>query len=109
MPEKDLMQNYAEDILKQCKVQFLHIPNSTFKGGKKRSSNLTNLPDLMFAYKNKFYMREFGIPGSHEPRKHKQWLKMQKWNRQAPRIVDIKMVWSRDELIEDFKQIGLIA
>lgn len=107
MIEKPI-QDTAINILEANNVQYIHIPNSTFQGGKKRSSKLKNHPDLTFTYGKKFYMREFGIHGRHEARKHEQWLRMQEWEKQAPSITDISMIWSNAELMDDFKRIGLI-
>jgi len=109
MSEKFEMQSYAESILNQRDIEFLHIPNSTFKGGKKRSSKLKDQPDLLFTFRDKMYLREFGVKGSHLDRKERQAQKMLKWQKQAPAITDIRLIWSRAELEEDFKKIGLLT
>jgi hypothetical protein len=48
---------------------------------KKKKSCLTSFPDVIFLYKGKFYMREFGIPGRHMDRKEKQEVEMMKWQK----------------------------
>ena len=111
MIEKPI-QDTAIKILEAHDIEYLHIPNIVFKNPKldpNTRKRLKEYPDLMFTYGKFKYMREFGIHGRHEARKNDQWLKMQKWKRQADSITDIRMIWSQAELEDDFRGIGLIV
>jgi len=108
MSEKTEMQDIAIRILEAHDIEYIHLPNRMF-GKYKTPLKLKTLPDLIFTYNNKFYMREFGIHGRHEDRKREQWERMQKWKRQADSNTDIAMIWSRAELEDDFRRIGLLV
>ena len=109
MSEKSEMQSYAESILNQHKIRNIHVPNRAFGNKYRTPENLKQLPDLIFTYNNKLYMREFGLKGQHLDRKEKQLQVMLEWQKQAPGITDIRLIWSRAELEEDFKKIGLLT
>ncbi len=103
MKEKKIQDFYTE-ILTAKGIQFLHIPNSTFKG-KYQHPSLKHQPDLFFQYKGTLYLREVGIPNVHIDRKSKQMDKMKKW---AANGADIAIILSMEAAREDCKYIGLI-
>ena len=102
--EKKELHDYAVGILNKRQIPYIHIPNRIFKG-KYGKSNLKYFPDIMFAYNGRVFQREFGLPKRHTERKEKQLLLMRQWEANG---VDIKIIYSRDKLEDDFKNIGVM-
>ena len=104
MSEKTEMFDKAVGILKARGLKYIHLPNRLFKKNY-NNAEYKSFPDLMFCWQNKTYMREYGIPGRNKDRKQAQWEYMYHWSLEG---VDIKIIWSQEYLMKDFKQIGLI-
>jgi hypothetical protein len=109
--EKPLQDKYIE-LLLSLGLPFAHIPNSAFGKGKIRAkydsfgeSCLKNFPDLDFQFNGKRYQRELGVPGRHSDRKLKQREKMSLYGKHG---ADIAIIQSEEEMINDWKAIGLI-
>ncbi|KKL53587.1 hypothetical protein LCGC14_2273970 [marine sediment metagenome] len=103
MSEKTEMLDLAIKALKANRLKYIHLPNRLFQ--KNPYPLLKHFPDLTFAYKGKTYMREYGLPGNNKERKVKQFQYMKEWNEQG---VNIAMIYSQQDLLKDFEQIGLI-
>jgi hypothetical protein len=95
-------QLYYFKILQTKHIEYFHINP---KGGKYQKKDF---PDLLFAYNNIYYMREFGIKGSNNDRKESQKELMLKWFNNASKVTNIKILFNFDDVNNDLKEIGLI-
>lgn len=108
MTEKEEMQDLAFRVSEANGVEWYHIPNRVFKDRKLKDRSdggkLKSKPDCSFMWRRTFYMREFGLPGTHKKRKDEQRACMARWAAQG---ADVGVVETRGELVRFFLKIGL--
>jgi hypothetical protein len=99
------IQKLYTNALDANKIEWIHIPNRTFRGKYRPPENLCLLPDIIFLYKGTLFMREVGVRGRHLDRKGQQHDRMMRWASQG---ADILIVTSEEGAMDDLENIGLI-
>ncbi len=111
--EKEIFYDFINSLFQKLSIPYIHIKNSSFAGTRYRKPNPENVmmgdvnghPDYTFCFNEKLYLREYGIEGKNLDQKGKQLERMRLWAKQG---ADIKLIFSEEAMMADFRYIGIL-